>query len=267
MDYVESGNLAAALQKVARLMQQARHVVALTGAGISTPSGIPDFRSKDCGLWRMFDPSEVATLSAFRYNPESFFDWLRYLATRIVQAQPNPAHYALVDLQQRGRLYALITQNIDGLHQKAGSSQVVEVHGTFHVFTCIRCYQKYDSFTQGAVDGLSFVDAYLQKGIIPRCPNCAGILKPAVILLEEQLPVKTWMRAQALCREADLMLIIGSSLEVMPVAGLPMCALENGAPLIILNKTPTYLDVRADVIIREDVAIVLPMLVEAIQNG
>lgn len=236
----------------AKLIREAEHTVVLTGAGISTPSGIPDFRSAGSGLWTRYDPMEVASLTAFRYRPEKFFDWLRGLAHNMTQAQPNPAHIALAQLEQAGAIQTIITQNIDRLHQRAGSKNVLEVHGSMSTLTCISCYQQYGSE--------QFIKPYLENGEIPRCPNCGNVLKPDVVLFEEQLPFRTWLQAQTETKECDLMLVCGSSLEVTPVANLPYQALENGAHLIIVNNTPTYVDERADVVLREDVAEVVPRI-------
>ena len=247
------------IRRAAELLKACKYGVALTGAGISTPSGIPDFRSTGSGLWNRFDPFEVASLSAFRYHPERFFDWMRALAQDIVQAEPNPAHIALAQLEAAGSIRTIITQNIDGLHQRAGSRCVLEVHGTLYTLTCIGCYRQYDAN--------GFLQPYLTAGIIPRCPECNQILKPDVILFEEQLPLQTWLKAQEACRNSDLILIAGSSLEVVPVAGLPMQALQNGARLIIVNHMSTYLDVRADVLFRQDVAEILPCIFETVMGG
>jgi NAD-dependent deacetylase len=236
----------------AKLINEAKHTVVLTGAGISTPSGIPDFRSPGSGLWTRYDPMKVASLTAFRYHPEKFFDWLHGLALKLTQAQPNPAHIALAQLEQAGAIQAIITQNIDRLHQRAGSKHVLEVHGSMSTLTCISCYRQYDSD--------QFIKPYLENGEIPRCPNCGNVLKPDVVLFEEQLPFRTWLQAQTETKECDLMLVCGSSLEVTPVAHLPYQALENGAHLIIVNDTPTYVDERADVVLREDVAEVVPRI-------
>jgi NAD-dependent deacetylase len=231
----------------------------LTGAGISTPSGIPDFRSTNSGLWEQYDPLEVASLSSFRYTPEKFFDWLRTLAGDIYVARPNAAHYSLARLQQAGHLQTIITQNIDSLHQRAGAENVLEVHGTLGSLTCIGCYSNFDSGP--------YVAPYLAEGQIPRCPQCQGLLKPDVVLFGEQLPVRTWLKAQEASKTCDLMIVAGSSLEVLPVAGLPMRALENGAHLILINQSQTYLDVRADVVFHDDVLDILPRLVDEVLGG
>ncbi len=249
----ESGS---SIIRAAGLLKQATRGVALTGAGISTPSGIPDFRS-DSGLWKRFNLFEVATLSAFRYRPEKFFNWLRTIAQEINEANPNPAHYALSELENSGRISTIITQNVDGLHKRAGSKHVLEIHGTLSTATCTGCYKTYASE--------SVIDNFLSSGEIPHCEDCHGVLKPDIILFEEQLPYKIWVQAEEACRNSDLFLVIGSSLEVMPVAGLPLMALEHGANLIIINKTNTYLDVRATVVIHGDVAKILPTIVSLVK--
>jgi len=240
----------------ARLITATSSGVVLTGAGISTPSGIPDFRSPGSGVWSRFNPMEVATLSAFRYQPENFFAWLHPMAKKIFHALPNPAHYALEILEKAGYMQTIITQNIDGLHQRAGSDQVLEVHGTFETLTCIACYQKYPSG--------EFISSFIDKGTPPRCPDCDQILKPDVILYEEQLPRKIWLKAQKACQNCGVILVAGSSLEVIPAATLPQRALENNAMLIIVNQSPTYLDSQAKVRIYGDVAEILPLISQAV---
>lgn len=237
----------------ADILRGSRRGVVLTGAGISTPSGIPDFRSADTGLWGKYDPFEVASLASFRYHPEKFFSWLRTLASNISTAEPNPAHIGISRLQKAGYIQTIVTQNIDGLHQRAGSSNVLEVHGSMATLTCVRCYQQ--------VNAQGYTQAYLDHGEIPHCPDCNGLLKPDVVLFGEQMPVRTWLKAQEACKKCDLMIVAGSSLEVLPVAGLPMRAIEHGAHLIIINRSNTYLDVRADVVFSEDVAEVIPTIV------
>lgn len=233
-----------------------RKTVVLTGAGISTPSGIPDFRSAESGLWQKFDPIEVASLNSFRYHPERFFDWMRPLALQILAAEPNPAHASIVELEKAGLVRAVITQNIDRLHQRAGSRRVLEVHGSMATLTCVGCFDK--------VDAAGYIEPYLQDAEIPRCRSCGAVLKPDLVLFGEQLPFQTWLDAQSESKKCDLMIVAGSSLEVLPVAGLPMRALENGAHLILVNESETYLDVRADVVFHEDVAEVLPAIVERV---
>jgi NAD-dependent deacetylase len=240
----------------ADIIRSSQHGVALTGAGISTPSGIPDFRSLNSGLWERFDPFEVASLTAFRYDPHKFYAWIRTLAFDIRAARPNPAHFALARLQQSGFINTLVTQNIDSLHQRAGSQHVLEVHGALDTLTCGRCYHK--------VEASGYEAAYFDNQEIPVCPDCSGVMKPDIVLFGEQLPAQTWLSAQRAAKTCDLMIVAGSSLEVLPVAGLPMRALENGAHLIIINNSSTYLDVRADVVFHDDVAEILPYLAKEV---
>ena len=248
-----------AIEFAADLFRQSKHAVVLTGAGLSTPSGIPDFRSTGTGLWSSDEPMEVASLSTFRTAPERFFQWFRPLANQIFNAQPNSAHCALTKLENAGHVDSNITQNIDSLHQKAGSQNVIEMHGTMQTLSCTQCYYQ--------VDAIHYLASFVDKGEIPHCPKCDQILKPDVILFGEQLPQTAWFKAQREARQCDLMLVAGSSLEVLPVAGLPMQALDRGAHLIIINNTPTYLNVRADVAILEDVAVIIPAIVERVLNG
>lgn len=241
------------------IIRGSRRCVVLTGAGISAPSGIPDFRSPDSGLWNLVNPFEVASLLAFRYHPERFFTWMRPFAERIVEAAPNPAHIGLARLEQAGYIKTVITQNIDRLHQRAGSADVVEVHGSLATMRCIRCYNRFDAEI--------YASDYLASGDIPHCPDCGGVLKPEVVLFGEQLPSEAWLRAVTLSRNCDLMIVVGTSLEVLPVAGLPMRALDNGAHLIIINHSTTYLDVRADVVFHQDLEQVLPLLADAVLDS
>ncbi len=240
------------LQRAADLVRSAKTIIALTGAGISTPSGIPDFRSPGSGLWERYDPMEVASILAFRYNPEQFYEWMHPMAELMLKAEPNPAHIALANLEKSGYLKGLITQNIDGLHSLAGSKQVVEIHGHFREATCISCFETYGTDKM-------FVE-FAEKGHVPRCTKCDGILKPSAVLFGEQLPADAVRQAQEWIRNCDLLLTAGSSLEVVPVAYFPVDALNSGARLIIFNNMPTYVDERADVIFRQNVAEALPRL-------
>jgi NAD-dependent deacetylase len=249
----------AAIEDAAVLIRNAERGVVLTGAGISTPSGIPDFRSEGSGLWSRDEPMDVASLSTFRTAPERFFHWFQPLASQIFSALPNRAHAALAEFERSGHVQTIITQNIDALHQKAGSKNVVEMHGTLRTVSCTNCFQKFES--------APFLQPYIATGRIPRCLSCNGILKPDVILFGEQLPQSAWYEAQRAARQCDLMVIAGSSLEVLPVARLPMQALDRGAHLIIINNTPTYLNVRADVVIMDDVATTLPEIAKRVLHG
>lgn len=243
------------IQQAADLIDKAQRLVAMTGAGISTPSGIPDFRSPSSGLWDNVDPLAVASIYAFRQNPQQFYDWIHPLSNLVLDAEPNPAHYALAELERRGKLKAIITQNIDDLHHKAGSQNVIELHGHLREVACIQCHQVQES--------KGIFQKFINDGQAPQC-HCGGILKPNTVLFGEQLPMQEFVSAQLAIKEVDLMLIVGSSLEVAPVSDLPALALENGAKLIIINLHPTYLDPKAEVIIRGDVAEALTLIVNSI---
>lgn len=241
---------------VAELLKKSHYTVVLTGAGISTPSGIPDFRSPGVGLWTRIEPMEVASLSAFRHNPEQFYRWFQPLAAQVHSAQPNPAHFALAKLQAGGFINTIITQNIDGLHSLAGAVNVLEVHGSLGTLTCTNCY--------GQVPSSTFLEQYIELCLVPYCPSCGNVLKPDIILYEEQLPVKTWNKAEEACRDCDLMLVAGTSLEVMPSAKLPVQAMNHGAQLVIINNSATFMDVRANLVIHADVAEILPLIMHEV---
>lgn len=254
-----AGKYARDLARAGALLRASKRAVALTGAGISTPSGIPDFRSPGSGLWRRHNPMEVASLAAFRYQPERFFAWVRPLAKAILEAEPNEAHRALARLETEGVLAGVITQNIDDLHARAGSQTVHEIHGHLRQATCIRCYRRFPV-------GRLLAD-FCRTGEIPRCQECGGVLKPEVVLFGEQLPYIPIQDAKALIESSDLLLVVGSSLEVTPAAVFPVQALHAGASMIIINHSTTYLDARADVVFRQDVARVLPDLVKEALGG
>jgi len=242
------------VRQASQLISNSKFTVVLTGAGISTASGIPDFRSQGTGLWQKNNPLEVASLTAFQYTPEKFFNWLRPLARDIWQARPNPAHIALAQLEKGGWIKAIITQNIDGLQQAAGAENVIELHGSATTLTCFSCHKSYP-FSE-------FIQAFLMEDDLPRCPNCSGLLKPDIILFEEMLPMGDWSQAQQLCENADLILVIGSSLEVTPASNLPLYALENGAHLIINNYSSTYLDERADILLPLNIIETIPAIAQ-----
>lgn len=234
----------------AALIREAGHAIAFTGAGISTPSGIPDFRSPSSGLWARYDPMEVASLNSFLNNPQRFYEWSRPLALQILEAKPNPAHIALARLEQHHYLAGIITQNIDNLHFRAGSTIVHEIHGHLRSATCIQCQ------TKAYTPDLPIYDL----DDLPRCGSCAGVLKPDIVLFGEELPESTFRKARQLINQSDLVIIVGSSLEVYPVAHLPYTALDRGANLVIIDQEPTALDDKATVVIREDAAMVLPSI-------
>jgi NAD-dependent deacetylase len=245
-------------ERAAALIRQSRHMIALTGAGHSTPSGIPDFRSPHSGLWEKANPMLVASIWAFRLNPKTFYEWIRPLVRTLFDASPNAAHVALADLEAMGYLKAVITQNIDNLHQRAGSRRVLELHGHLREATCTRCYR--------VVPIDPVLEQTVLSGRIPHC-ECGGVLKPNVILFGEQLPVRVFNEAMAEAQNCDLILIAGSSLEVTPAADIPFVALESGAKAIVVNFEPTCIDDRADVVIHGDVAVVLPAIVDAVKRA
>jgi len=246
------------IRRAAELLRRARYAVAFTGAGVSTPSGIPDFRSARSGLWEKDDPLEVASLTAFRYHPDRFYAWLRPLARTMHEARPNPAHWALAALESAGRIKMLITQNIDQLHSRAGSANVVELHGSLREAVCGRCHRHWP--------GAPIVERFVGDGAVPHCPDCGGVLKPDAVLMGELLPEGVVSAAFAAAHACDVMLVAGTSLEVMPAARLPYEAVTAGAHLIIINREATYLDERAEVLLRGDVADILPRLSAAVSQ-
>lgn len=242
----------AQLRQAAHRLFASEHAVALTGAGVSTPSGIPDFRSAGTGLWSFVDPMRVASIWAFREDPEAFYRWVRPLAKKVLTAQPNPAHLALAELEAAGHLRAIITQNIDLLHEKAGSRRVLEIHGHFRTLSCLACHTRQPSEAHWP--------RFLADGSLPRCPRCQAILKPDAILFGEVPSHDILREAQQEALRCDLMLVAGSSLEVIPAADLPSLARRRGATLIIVNDQPTPIDHRAEFVFHADVAKVLPRL-------
>lgn len=242
------------IARAAELLREAHHAVALTGAGSSTPSGIPDFRSPGSGMWERANPMEVASIYTFRRQPERFYSWIRPMVSTMLTAEPNPGHRALAELEAGGWLKAIITQNIDNLHQRAGAREVLELHGHMQEATCISCYK--------VVPSEELLDDLLSSDEVPRCVECGGVMKPNVVLFGEQLPIKVVNAAMAHIRQTDLMLIAGSSLEVVPASQLPLVVHEQAGRLIVVNLTPTYIDDIAEVVIHGDVAEVLPRIAQ-----
>jgi len=253
-----SPELNEALNQALDLLKDARKVVVLTGAGISTPSGIPDFRSDKTGLWSLTNPFEIATIWAFRDHPQRFYNWIRPLARDILNARPNPAHLALTQMERMGKVSAIITQNIDGLHQKADSEEVLEIHGHLRTIQCLECGYQGDS--------RPYLEAFIEQGELPICPQCGSVMKPDIVLFGEMLPHDVVVASQEATLHSDVMLVAGSSLEVMPAADLPALAKRSGSKLIIATLGMTPLDHLADVIIRGDVSKTLPWLAEHLQE-
>jgi NAD-dependent deacetylase len=227
----------------------------LTGAGISVPSGIPDFRSPGTGLWENVNPMEVAHIDVFRHDPKKFWSYYRPRFGMLEDKEPNPAHEALAELESRGILEAVITQNIDRLHRKAGSRRVVEVHGTIETGSCLTCAESYP---------LEEVKTLFDGGGVARCRSCEGAVKPDVVLFGEMLPEQAMEEAHALASRADLLLCVGSSLEVYPVASLPAVTTGAGGALAIITQGPTPYDSDATVRLGGDVVDELGALLEAL---
>ena len=225
----------AAIQRLAPLIVENQPCVVLTGAGISTESGIPDFRSPT-GLWAQFDPLEYGSIEAFRRDPEKVWRFYAPRFSMLWGAEPNDAHLALARLERAGLVRAVVTQNIDLLHSRAGSEEVVEVHGSIRTSTCPRCGARFE---------LARVLELLEDAAAPACPECGAILKPDVVFFGELLQEEAVERAFELAREARLLLVVGSTLEVHPVAGLPLETLDAGGVVAIVNLGPTALDGRA----------------------
>jgi NAD-dependent deacetylase len=221
------------VERLAELIREASCTVALTGAGVSVPSGIPDFRSPELGEWENVDPMEVAHIDVFERDPARFWSYYRPRFHSLGDKRPNAAHDSLAELEQRGLLEGVITQNIDRLHRAAGSQNVVEVHGSIETSTCRRCDATY---------GIAEVDSLFGEGGIAECASCGGAVKPDVVLFGEMLPEVAMARAQELAARADLMLCVGSSLVVHPVAGLPEVTLACGGQLAIVTKSATPYD-------------------------
>ncbi len=251
--------MAADVERLAEIVRSARTVVALTGAGISVPSGIPDFRTPGTGLWENVDPMEVAHIDAWRADPERFWRFYGHRFHVLEGRQPNAAHDALVELERRGHLAAVVTQNIDSLHRRAGTRELVEVHGTIETSSCL-------------ADGSAYPLAEVRRRLdadpagVPRC-DCGRPLKPDVVLFGEWLPEAALDRAFALAADADLLLCIGSSLEVHPIAGLPGITREAGGAVAVVTQGPTPWDDRAIVRLDGDVVAELEALLGAIDRG
>ncbi|HEX4464804.1 MAG TPA: NAD-dependent deacylase [Solirubrobacterales bacterium] len=221
------------VERLAELIRQSRSTVALTGAGVSVPSGIPDFRTPETGLWANVDPMEVAHIDVFERDPARFWSYYRPRFQTLGDKRPNAAHEALAELERRGLIEGVITQNIDRLHGAAGSHEVVEVHGSIETSSCRRCDAAY---------GLDQMDPLFDADGVALCAACGGPVKPNVVLFGEMLPEGAMRRAQELAEAAELLICAGSSLAVYPVAGLPAVTLEGGGKLAIVTKGPTPYD-------------------------
>lgn len=245
----------ATISRAAALVRQSSRVVVFTGAGISTESGIPDFRSAG-GIWSRYQPVEYGEFLSSRAARERY--WIRSRETypMLAQAQPNAGHYAIAELETLGKLDCVITQNVDGLHQKAGNSldKVIELHGNTHWVVCLDCDHR---------SPREHWQPILQAGAkVLDCPDCGGILKALTVSFGQPMPERETAEAERRSRRCDLFLAVGSSLVVFPAAQMPMYALSAGARLVIVNRTETYVDDEADVVIREPAGRVLSSIVE-----
>ena len=232
---------------LAELIRANQPCVALTGAGVSTESGIPDFRSTG-GIWSRFDPYEVASIDAFRRDPAKVWEFYALRLDVLADARPNDAHHALARLEAAGLVQTVITQNVDRLHTAAGSRDVIEVHGSIARAVCLDC---------GTEVGGNELRNLLP---LPHCPRCGAILKPGVVMFGELLPEAAIDRATVLAQTAALLLVVGSSLEVWPVAGLPEETLAHGGKLAIVNREPTRYDARAALVIHGDAGMLRRLL-------
>ena len=228
---------------LAELIRSNQPCVALTGAGVSTESGIPDFRSAG-GIWDRYDPYEVASIDAFHRDPERVWEFYALRLDVLRDARPNPAHHALAALEDAGLLQGLVTQNVDGLHRAAGSRDVVEVHGSIGGGVCLACGHR---------------EANVRPLLpVPHCARCGAVLKPGVVMFGEMLDPAAIDRAIALAQGAALLLVVGTSLEVWPVAGIPDETLTRGGRLAIVNRDPTSYDARADLVVHGSAGEILP---------
>ena len=249
------GQVATQVEALADLIRGSDCTVALTGAGISVPSGIPDFRTPGKGLWEKVDPMEVAHIDAFRGDPKRFWSFYRPRLHGLDGFEPNPAHEALAELERRGLVEAVVTQNIDTLHHKAGSERVIEVHGSIRTASCQACDATYE---------LAAVDELFDEEGVAICAACTSLVKPDVVLFGELLPAEAMAEAEALASRADLLLCVGSSLEVYPVAALPSTTLARGGRIAIVTQGPTPYDGDAAVRLDGDVADELSAVVAAL---
>ncbi|HEX4679879.1 MAG TPA: NAD-dependent deacylase [Gaiellaceae bacterium] len=237
---------------LAELIRANQPCVVLTGAGVSTESGIPDFRSAG-GIWAEYDPYEVASIEAFQRHPERVWEFYARRLEVVGDAAPNPAHVALAELEARGLVQAVITENVDRLHVAAGSQDVIEVHGSIATAVCIACARR---------------EEHVRELLpLPRCADCGAVLKPGVVMFGELLPAEAIDRATALAQNAELVLVVGTSLEVWPVAGLPEETLLHGGKLAIVNRDPTPYDARAELVIHHSAGEVLADCVTLISSS
>jgi NAD-dependent deacetylase len=231
--------------RLAEMLREAQSAVVLTGAGVSVPSGIPDFRSPGTGIWEKVNPMEVAHIDAFRREPDRFWQFYGERFASLVDVEPNPAHFAIAELERRGVIRGVVTQNVDRLHRRAGSRNVIEVHGSIEWSVCPEC--------GGRVSLERVLEVLAAHPGAPECTACIAPLKPDVVLFGEMLPEDAISDAYALAAEADLIVCVGSSLEVFPVASLPGVTRDGGGRIALITQGPTPYDADAAVKLDGDV--------------
>jgi NAD-dependent deacetylase len=249
------------IAEAAQALRASQHLVVLTGAGISKESGIPTFRDALDGLWAQYDPQQLATPRAFRRNPRLVWDWYSHRRDLLAQAQPNPAHYAIADLERYLVHVAVITQNIDGLHQRAGSQDVIAMHGDIRRNKCFANCRGDPTYID--VDGLDWD----RDAGPPRCPYCGDYVRPDVVWFEERLPPAALERAFQLSQTTDVMLVVGTSGTVQPAASLPFLARRHGATIVEVNPDPTPITSVARWHLAGPAGTVLPQVVAALSPG
>ncbi len=232
-------------------LRAARHVVVLSGAGTSAESGVPTFREAQTGLWSQYDPHQLATPQAFQRNPQLVWNWYAWRRELVSQARPNPGHFALVEMAKYTPRLTLITQNVDGLHQQAGSEDVIELHGNIKRSKCFDCSRQVENVVETAVS-------------LPRCPHCNGLLRPDVVWFGESLPAAAISRAFAVAQACDLFFSVGTSALVQPAASLPVEALQNNIPTVEINPRTTPLTSYMTYVLAKPSGQALPALVEAV---
>jgi NAD-dependent deacetylase len=233
-------------------LASAKSVAVLTGAGVSAESGVPTFRDAQTGLWAKYNPEDLATPTAFRSNPRLVWEWYAWRRKLVAEAKPNPAHFMLVEMERHLPAFYLITQNVDGLHQLAGSRKVIELHGNI---TRTKC------FDEGTI-----ISTWKDTGDVPpKCPNCGGLLRPDVVWFEEPLPEAEIAQAQKASRSCDVFLSVGTSTVVYPAAALPFEAMRSGATVVEINPQPTPLTDKAEFVLSGAAGSVLPELMVSLK--
>ncbi|TFF85699.1 MAG: NAD-dependent deacylase [Promethearchaeota archaeon] len=251
-------NLDLKIDRTVGLIRQSENIVILTGAGMSTESGIADFRSPNTGLWEKVDPYEFGNINSYIANTTKNLKFMLEMGMTMFRAKPNKGHKAITKLQKMGKLKGVITQNIDGLHQKAHTKNIVELHGTANESKCIRCHKVFPITTM--------INQVLKGNYAPSCEECNGLLKPNAIFFGEPLQSKTLIDADKMIEDCDLMIVLGSSLLVYPAAHYPDKAQSIGAKIVVINIQETHIDDIAEVVIHDKIADVFPPIVDRVKS-